>query len=72
MPRPSEGLAKHVAGASVVFTLWLERTFVPPSEKAVPIHHTDYHWEVQCLHCLLPMSLPLHVLSNGTVLMTPR
>lgn len=55
---------EHVAGSSVVSTLRLEP--VPPREQAVPIHHTDYRWEVSAV--LLSMSSPLDVLSSGTVL----
>lgn len=62
MPRPSGGPAKHVAESSVVFALWLVQTFT--SDRAVPIHHSDYQCEAQCLRlCLFLMSFPLHVLS---------
>lgn len=48
---------------------------VPPSVKAVPIHHSDYRWEVQCLPLCLFLCLSHCVsyltVSKDTFLMTP-
>lgn len=45
MPRPSQDPGQDTWRlSSTVSALWLEP--VPPREQPVPVHHTDYQWEV--------------------------